>query len=636
MIDIKNLLLGKRYSDDNTRQTKVGKPVGLAVFSSDALSSVAYATQSIMDTIAVAGPTVGLSGALLLGAFAWSWYAALGIVLLLIILLVSYNQTIRAYPSGGGAYLVARDNLGENFSQTAGASLLVDYILTVAVSVSAGVSALTSAFPLLDPYRIFIASLVILFVAYINLIGVKESGLFFAVPTYCFVLGIFSLLAIGAYRVLSGAPVVAPDSLVRVVPSLDQFTGIAAVWLFARAYAAGCTALTGIEAISDGIQNFKPPAAENAVKTMRMMTLLLASMFLGITYLANHYQLTHHPQDTETLLSALTKRIISLVPGSSGLSYFYYLLIQGLTMAILFLAANTAYADFPRLSAMLAKDKYLPRQFSQQGHRLVFSNGILILSFLAIILVYLFNAREHYLLDLYAFGVFLGFCISQGAMVVRWRRIQGPYWKVKLVLNSLGFIATSLVLLVILFTKFINGVWAVIILIFGLLLLFRGIRSHYVEIEEKLSASTQGYDLHRKHRVIILVSGMHVGVVSALNYAKTIAPHDQIEAFTVDLIDENGRHNPDIETLKDNWFKYGEGIKLHSIEDRYRQIVTPIINSIKKMTEAEPECTITVIIPEFVTHGFFDKLLHNQTAFFIKLKLLSLRQVIIVSVPYHL
>ncbi|MFZ9834457.1 MAG: APC family permease [Holophagaceae bacterium] len=635
MGNLKNFLLGQRYSDDNTHQTKVSKPVGLAVFSSDALSSVAYATQSIMDTISLAGPAAGLSGALLLGAFAWSWYAALGIVGLLIILLVSYNQTIRAYPSGGGAYLVARDNLGLGFSQAAGASLLVDYILTVAVSVSAGVSALTSAFPSLDPHRVLFASLVLVFVAYVNLIGVKESGLFFAVPTYGFVISILSLVALGGYRVASGDPYAMEDPSVRVIPEFNQFTGFAAVWLFARAYAAGCTALTGIEAISDGIQNFKPPAAENAVKTMRMMTALLGAMFLGITYLANHFHLSHHPNDPETLLSTLTKRIL-FVPGASAFAYYYYLIVQGFTMAILFLAANTAYADFPRLAALLAKDKYLPRQFSQQGHRLVFSNGIIILSVIAFILVWAFNAREHFLLDLYAFGVFLGFSISQGAMVVRWNRLKGSYWKLKLGLNALGFTAASLVLLVILATKFTHGVWAVTILIFGLVHVFRTIHKHYEDTAQKLLNSTRGLSLHRKNRVIVLVSGVHSGVVSALNYAKTIAPHDQIEALTVDLIDENGRHNIEAERLKDVWHQYGEGIPLKTIENRYRQIIGPIVHTVRTMRETEPECTITVIIPEFVTQGFVEWVLHNQTAFWIKLKLRAESQVIVISIPYHL
>jgi amino acid transporter len=635
MGNFKNLLLGKRYSDDNTHQTKVSNRVGLAVFSSDALSSVAYATQSIMDTISLAGPAAGLSGALLLGAFAWSWYAALGIVGLLIILLVSYNQTIRAYPSGGGAYLVARDNLGVGFSQTAGASLLVDYILTVAVSVSAGVSALTSAFPALDPHRVLYASLVIIFVAYVNLIGVRESGLFFSIPTYGFVISILSLVAIGGYRVWSGNPYAAEDTSARIIPEFNQFTGFAAIWLFARAYAAGCTALTGIEAISDGIQNFKPPAAENAVKTMRMMTLLLGGMFLGITYLANHFHLSHHPNDPETLLSALTKRIL-FVPGATSLVYYYYLVVQGFTMAILFLAANTAYADFPRLAALLAKDKYLPRQFSQQGHRLVFSNGIIILSVIAFLLVWMFDAREHRLLDLYAFGVFVGFCISQGAMVVRWWRLKGSYWQLKLTLNALGFSAASLVLLIILATKFTHGVWAVAILIFGLVQVFRLIYQHYEKTAHQLLHSTGGLLLHRKNRVIILVSGIHSGVVSALNYAKTIAPHDQIEALTVDLIDENGRHNSEVEKLKDDWHRYSEGIPLVTIENRYRQIIGPIIEAIKNMRETEPECTLTVIIPEFVTQGYLEKILHNQTAFRIKLKLLAEPQVIVVSIPYHL
>ncbi len=631
MFNFRRILLGRRLASEEIHHTKISNPVALAVFSSDALSSVAYGTQSIMDTIALAAPAAGLTGALALGAFSWSWPAALGITALLLILMVSYNQTIHAYPSGGGAYLVAKDNLGEVAAQTAGASLLIDYILTVAVSVSSGVSAMTSAFPALDPHRILLALLIITFIAMMNLRGVKESGAVFAFPTYGFVLAMFSLVGIGLFRAVTHSDAELMEQAQRQIPHVADLGKWAAIWLFARAYAAGCTALTGVEAISNGVTAFKDPVADNAAKTMRWMVILLGTMFLGITYLSNHYGLTHNGQE-ETLLSMLGHKIY----GSSHAGHAAYLATQFVTMAILALAANTSYADFPRLAALHAKDGFLPRQFTSQGDRLVFSNGIMILSVAAAILVILFNAREGHLLDLYALGVFIGFTISQTGMVVHWRKERGAHWHLKAFVNGLGAATTFTVMCVIVATKFLNGVWVVVLLVPALVFLFFNIHRHYIRVRSKLAASRTDIVYPHKNRVIVLISGIHHGVIHALSYARAIAEYGEIEAVTVDFPDEHGRESQALEKLRSDWPNYCEGVPLRAIRSPYRKVVEPILDEIDRMRRAEPEYILTVIIPEYVTRNWWENFLHNQTALRIKGSLLLKPKVVVISVPYHL
>ncbi|HJW09002.1 MAG TPA: APC family permease [Holophagaceae bacterium] len=631
-MSFRRILLGRRLASEELHHTKISNPVALAVFSSDALSSVAYGTESIMNTISQAAPAAGLTGALALGASAWSWPAALGIAALLLILMVSYNQTIHAYPSGGGAYLVAKDNLGEVAAQTAGASLLIDYILTVAVSVSSGVSAITSAFPSLDPHRILLAVGIIAFIAVMNLRGIKESGTVFAFPTYGFVLAILSLVGIGLFRAFTHSDAELMEQAQRQIPHMADLSKWAAIWLFARAYAAGCTALTGVEAISNGVTAFKDPVSDNAAKTMRWMVLLLGTMFLGITYLSNHYGLTHNISQEETLLSMLGHKIY----GSSHAGHAAYLAQQFVTAAILTLAANTSYADFPRLAALHAKDGFLPRQFTSQGDRLVFSNGIMILSAAASILVIIFNAREGHLLDLYALGVFIGFTISQTGMVFHWRKDQGRHWQLKAFVNGVGAVTTFTVMLVITFTKFTHGVWVVVLLVPALVVLFFNIHRHYIRVKSKLAASRAEFVPHRRNRVVVLVSGIHAGVVTALNYAKLIAERGEVEALTVDFPDEHGHESPALRKLQADWPNYCEGVPLRVVRSPYRKIVEPVVDELDRMRRAEPEYTITVIIPEFVTRHWWENVLHNQTALRIKGALLLRPKTIVISVPYHL
>ena len=633
MLNFRRILLGRRLASEELHQTKLNVPIGLAVFSSDALSSVAYGTQSIMEAISLAGPAAGLGGVMLLGAMTWSWGAALGITGLLLILLMSYNQTIHAYPGGGGAYLVAKDNLGELAAQTAGASLLIDYVLTVAVSVSAGISAITSAFPALDPHRAALALLVMAFIAVMNLRGIKESGALFAVPTYGFVICIFITLGVATYRAFTHSDAELLASVQRQIPNLTTTGKLAGIWLFARAYAAGCTALTGVEAISNGVTAFKDPATDSAAKTMRLMVLLLGTMFLGITFFSNRYGLTYFSGAHETLLSTLIRTVVA---GHDGMGRIFWMVAQGFTMAILAVAANTSYADFPRLAAIMAKDGFLPRQFTSQGDRLVFSNGIFILSLAAGALMVGFGAHEDHLLDLYALGVFIGFTLSQTGMVLHWGKVRGEHWQMKAFVNGLGAATTFTVMCVIVATKFVHGVWVVVLLLPALVITFSNIHRHYIRVKSKLAASRAEFSLERRNRVVVLVSGIHHGVVQSLNYAKLIAERGQVEALTVDFPDHYGKDSAAFLKLQADWPNYCEGIPLRVIRSPYRKVVEPILEELDRMRRAEPEFITTVIIPEFVTRHWWEHLLHNQTALRIKGSLLTKPKTIVISVPYQL
>ncbi|GLH73501.1 amino acid permease [Geothrix limicola] len=624
MPNVRSFLLGRRLSTEESHETKISNPIALAVFSSDALSSVAYGTQEIMAPLTAA---IAIFGA---GVLGWSWWVALGIVGLLLILNVSYRQTIHAYPSGGGAYLVAKDNLGEAAAQTAGASLLIDYILTVAVSVSAGVSAIISAFPGLEAHRIFLAEGIIAFIALMNLRGVKESGLVFSLPTYGFVVCIVGLLLKGFWNVATGHEVITAHAAVAHVEGTSK---LAALWLLARAYSAGCTALTGVEAISNGVTAFKDPVSRNASKTMTWMVVILGTMFLGITYLTNHYGLTYHPDSPETLLSQLTRIILG--GAEHGFPRLVYLVTTGFTMAILALAANTAYADFPRLAALHARDGFLPRQFTSQGDRLVFSNGIFILSLAAGVLVLLFGGKEDHLLPLYAVGVFLGFTISQTGMVRRWFRLKGKAWQLKALINGVGAVTTCIVMLVIAVTRFAHGAWIVIVLVPLMVMTFFNIHRHYIRIKSILAASRVDFVGPRRNRVVVLVSGIHAGVVQALNYAKVIADRGEVEALTVDFPDERGRDSAALDKLQSDWPRYCEGIPLRALRSPYRKVVEPIVQELERMRKVEPEYTITVILPEFITGHWWANLLHNQTAWRIKGTLLLMPKIIVISIPYH-
>jgi len=647
MADFRRLLLGRRLASDETHATKISNPIALAVFSSDALSSVAYGTQEIMASLSTAlghGGAAAAAGGLAAYVFGLSVPVALGIVILLVLLAFSYRQTIIEYPGGGGAYIVAKENLGETAAQTAGASLLIDYVLTVAVSVSSGIAAITAAVPTLSGSNVLLALLAIGFIATANLRGVKESGALFAIPTYGFILSIMGLLLIGTVKWVAGVgPTLdpTPEQIHVVTHQAPNLAGLAFIWVFMRAYSAGCTALTGVEAISNGVTAFKEPAGKNAAMTMIWMVFLLGTMFLGITLLSHHFGVVyHHSADPtevqETLLSHLTHMVLATHTHALMLpAKIYYYVIQGFTFAILVVAANTAYADFPRLAALHAKDGFLPNQFTSMGDRLVFSNGILILSVLSGLLVFAFHANTDVLLPLYALGVFLGFTISQTGMVVHWNKKKGPHWKVKAVVNGIGGVASAVVMLDIAITKFAGGAWIVITLVPILVTTFFNIHRHYIRVKSTLAASRTDAFLSSKHHAIVLVSGLHAGTVQALSYARLISGN-RVEALTVDLGSDGFHESPGIQKLRADWAYYGMGVPLRSVPSPYRKVVEPILEEVRRFRLAEPEVCLTIILPEFVTSKWYQRILHNQMAFRIKAALMLIPGVIVTSVRMHI
>ncbi|MEI7769203.1 MAG: APC family permease, partial [Chloroflexales bacterium] len=586
----KRLLIGKPIATEHQHQERLNKITALAVFSSDALSSVAYATEAILAVLILGG-----ASALGLGL-----PVAGGIAFLLLVIAISYRQTIHAYPSGGGAYIVAHENLGPLPGLIAAAALLIDYVLTVAVSISAGVAAITSlagnwGAPWLANYAVEIALVCILIVGLANLRGVKESGAVFAVPTYVFIISILAMIAWGLVGVLFGtaAPVVQPAA-----PALEAGEGLG-LWLVLRAFAAGCTALTGVEAISNGIPAFHKPEAKNAATTLSWMVGILGTMFLGISWLADHLQAIPNEITHETVVSQIARNVFGVGP--------IYTILQVATALILVLAANTAYADFPRLASLLANDRFLPRQFSSRGDRLVFSNGILVLSLFAAGLVVFFGANEIAMLPLYAIGVFLSFTLSQGGMVVHHLREKEPGWRYGLSINGLGAVLTAVVLVVLAVTKFTHGAWAVLVLIPLLVVNFSAIHSHYVRVAEQLSLATAVKPQPvRRITAVVLVSGLHKGTLPALELARTLAP-DNVTAVTVSLDADY------IAKIQARWGDWGNEVPLVVLESPYRSLITPLLRFIDEVDSRYSDDELLIILPEFVPAHWWEAFLHNQT-----------------------
>jgi amino acid transporter len=609
--ELKRLVVGRPLATEQLAHERLSKRIALAVFSSDALSSVAYATEAILIALAVAGPA----------ALGYATPISVAIALLLITVAFSYRQTIMAYPQGGGTYIVSRENLGTLPSLVAASSLLVDYVLTVAVSMSAAVAAITSAVHPLESYRVELAVGLIGLVTVANLRGIKESGRMFAVPTYLFIVSMFTLIGMGLFKVVSGQAQPAPSpEITHFPPELHALT----FFLLLRAFAAGCTALTGIEAISDGVPAFKKPESRNAAITLVIMVAILCTMFLGITVLANSYHIIPDGSpEPETANSQLARAIF----GSGSL--FYYIL-QAATMLILVLASNTAFADFPRLSYFLASDRFLPRQFAQRGDRLVFSNGIVALGVFSSLLVIAFGAKEQALLPLYAIGVFTSFTLSQFGMVQRWRRLKTPGWQRSASINTLGALTTGIVLLVLAGTKFTEGAWAVLVLIPVLVLILRRINKHYMHVAEQLSlADAPPPTAVRRHTALVLISGVHRGVIPALQYALSLAP-DNVTAVYVDMDAEA------TEKLKSRWQQWGSGIPLVVLPSPYRSLIRPLMQYIDEIDARYDDDVLTIILPEFIPRKWWQHLLHNQTALLIKGTLLFSRGKVVTSVPYHL
>jgi len=605
---LKQFLVGKSLATSASSHERLNNFAALAVLSSDAISSVAFATEEILKVLVLAGGTV-LGGSI--------WIAG-AIVLLLLIITLSYQQTISAYPSGGGAYIVAYDNLGLYPGLIAAAALMIDYVLTVSVNIAVGVDNLTSAVPQLRPLTIYLCLLFIFLIMLGNLRGLRESGRIFMIPTYTFIVSMCILIAVGLYQQATGQ--------ISTSPPVIQATEPLGIFLILRAFSQGCTALTGVEAISNGVPAFKPPESKNARLTMIFMGLILGSLFLGITHLANIYHIV--PKEGQTVISLLGHQILGNGP-------FYYF-VQIATLFILLLAANTSYADFPRLSSLLARDGFMPRQLALLGERLVYSNGIILLSIAGAVLILVFQGSVDALISLYALGVFASFTLSQTGMVRHWFKERGAGWQPKALMNGLGAITTLLVLLVILETKFLAGAWLVVVATPILVSLFVAIHRHYQYVTEQLSIKAiapRGYIPRPKsevitHPAVVIVGQLNKGTVEALDYARSIA--DEIVAIHVDI------DNIDREQLQQQWRELESDITLMILESPYRSLVTPICQFVYDYEAHHPGVFSTIIITAFVTRNWWEELLHNQTAFFLKSALRAKRSRVVTTVRYYL
>ncbi len=605
---LRRMLLGDPLATSQIVHEKLTKVKALAVFSSDALSSVAYASEEILFVLVAAG-----SAALNL-----SIPIAFAIATLLLIVGFSYFQTIHAYPKGGGAYIVASDNLGTVFALIAGASLLFSYILTVSVSISAGIAAITSWLPSLFPYRALLAVVAVAIITVINQRGTSESASIFSIPTYIFILGILSLILYGMIRWLfmGGLPTVEINEAMRTNVAVQGIT----LFLILRAFSAGCTALTGIEAISDGVPAFRPPEAVNAGKTLLTMIAILIIMFMGITFLAN--QVGAVPIQGETVLSQIGRSLFGYGP--------LYVAVQIATALILVLAANTAFADFPRLSYFMSRDGFMPRQMGNLGDRLVYSNGITLLGIAASILILLFKGDTHSLLPMYAAGVFISFTISQMGMVRRWLRLRSRGWLRNTIINSIGSVTTLTVFLIILITRFTQGAWIVTLLIPIIVLVLLRINRHYQQVAAQLSLERYGAPHRmRNPQVIMPISGVHRGVLKALEFARSLSP--DVTAVYVETSAVEG------EEVRKKWSLWGDGVRLVCLPSPYRSILSPLIDYLQQLeAERQPDGIIAIVLPQFVPARWWENLLHNQSAWMIRLALLFRRGYIVIDVPYHL
>src|SRR5437762_928023 len=663
---LKRLLVGKAKKTAQAAYERLTKKTGLAVFASDALSSTAYATEEILLVLAVA---FGFGQG---NAFTYVVPITMAIVLVLIIVAISYRQTIFAYPSGGGAYIDAKDNLGTTPGLVAAAALLVDYVLTVSVSISAGVAAITSAaqgtrWAWLDNHKVFLCLALIALIALANLRGVREAGALFAGPTYSFVISFLFMIGYGILHYLLHPGVVATVSPEHLKLAEGYHLSPLTWFLLLGAFSNGCVALTGIEAISNGIPAFKQPESRNAATTLTWMAALLVTMFIGTSIMAYLYQV--QPHDNETVISQFARTIFT-----GPMSWFYFV-IQGTTALILILAANTSFADFPRLASLLARDRFVPRQFATRGDKLVFSNGIIILAVFAGVLVVAFGGDTSRLIPLYAVGVFLSFTLSQVGMVRHWLRAgrelksaseasrsnegsasaknqdranagadshtlnqiqitkdkqkQAGHWKKSIVVNGLGGIATFIVLVVLVITKFIHGAWIVVVLIPLLVALFRAIQRHYVDVATQLT--TEGLQKLQpiRHEVIVPISGIHRGVLKALEYAKAIAPH-HVTAVYINVDEEA------TQKLRTKWTEWVEGVELVVIASPYRSLVGPLARYVDRRISLHADQMVTIVLPEFIPSRWWHHLLHNQTSLLLKGALLFKPNVVVTSVPYHL
>ena len=617
------ILIGPPLETAAAAHQSISKKVGLAVFASDALSSTAYATQEILLILALAGA----------GAFSLSIPIALAIAGLLLVLTISYRQTIHAYPSGGGAYIVSRDNLGETAAQVAAAALLTDYILTVAVSISSGVDQIISAVPSLLAWRIELAIAMVVLMAVINLRGVKESGQIFSVPTYIFLGSMAITLVVGLVRWAMGGLAVLPDA----PPMLETAVAPLTAFLVLRAFSSGCTALTGVEAISNGIPAFEEPRSRNAATTLTWMSIILGTIFISITFLAHHIGAT--PSETETVISQLGRAVWGRGWGQIGL--------LAATTLILIMAANTSFADFPRLAALAATDGFLPRQLAYRGSRLVFSWGISFLAAMAIFLLIILQANTSRLIPLYAIGVFLSFTLSQSGMVLRWLKVgrlqsgetghsahgttllADPQWRLKMMVNGFGGVLTAVVMVVFAVTKFHDGAWFVVILIPALVMIFLSIHRHYQRVASQLSLGDLVIAPHASNvKTILLVDDVHAGTLRLVNFALSMG--QPWEAVHVAIDPERTA------LLQQKWAKrIGQG-ELTILPSPYRSIASPLRDHLLSLRQEDPQMFIHLLLGQLAMPRYWEQLLHRNTNLLLDLVLRDIDRVIVTSIPYQI
>ena len=629
--DLKHIIIGDPFPSSRESHERLDKVRGLAIFASDTISSNAYATEAIMTVLIILGS----------GALAMTLPIALAVAGLVLLVVLSYIQTILHYPDGGGSYTVAKDNLGELPALMAAAALLIDYIMTVSVSTAAGVRAVTSAFPETYPYRIWIALAALLLIAWMNLRGVRESGAVFAFPTYGFVIGVLVMLAVGMARYLGlfGLPPLTIDT--ETVAPMTTLTGFALIWLVLRAFSGGCTALTGIEAISNGVKAFKHPESKNAATVMVAMAAIAMVLLIGISFLATYLHLI--PEESESILSQLSRDV-------AGTGFIYYW-VQIFTAGILFMAANTGFQDFPRLSYFLARDNYLPRWFQNRGDRLVFSSGIFALTLISALVLIFFQADEIRMLPLYALGVMMAFSLSQSGMFRLMGRIahlkpgetiktkvttihyeKGVQWK--RFLNAVGALVTAGVFVVLLFTKFLEGAWFIAVIIPVVIYFFYSVNKHYERVSHALS--TENLDPQKfsgvADVVIVPIADIHRGSLLALEYAKRLSGDVRVLSIVTDQASRDH--------IMERWERFSvctSCTKLEMINYDYRDVLTPIVDYIIQVNTVEfPHKLITVVIPEFIPERWFARFFHNQTAAALRYRLRQFKDVIIIEVPFKI
>ena len=609
---LKRFFIGAPIASSEDAHQRISKKIALPVFASDAISSTAYATQEIL--------IVFLSLAAV-GTAAYSRLVPISImvIVLLAIVVSSYRQTIFAYPTGGGSYVVSRENLGKYPSLVAGGSMLTDYILTVAVSVSGGVAAIISAFSHLAPYRVHMAVGFILLITLANLRGLKESGALFAPPTYLYIICLFGLIVYGLYRVF------VQD--LGPIPHTEAFenellggTNTVTLFFFLKAFSSGAVALTGVEAVADGVPAFKKPESKNASSTLIWMAVILGTSFFGLSVLAQHIKPLADEEGhiSQTVLAQMAEHVYG------GRNIFFFI-TQFATFGILILAANTAYADFPRLSSIIAKDNYLPRQLMNRGDRLVFSNGVIFLGLASISLVVIFKGQVTLLIPLYAVGVFTGFTLSQSGLVVRNYTLKEPGWIFRVVVSGFGATTTAFVAGIVVFVKFTDGAWIPAVIIPALVFAFTGVNRHYTRVRSYLQPVDGYVAPFRTHTVVVLVGSVNQGVLQAVRYAQSLRPDRLLALSVIENSDDRQR-------LQDQWDQHGLTIDLDTVVSEYRDLTEPILNRINEIDDLDSDDIITVIIPEFVT-SIRSQWLHNQSALAIKARLLFRPNTVVTSVP---